>query len=104
MANAGPNQTGTVGVTVTLNGSGSTNPIGIGTLQYFWSFTSRPPGSNAVLQNMTTVSPTFVPDVQGVYVILMSITNGLGNDASSVTVTVGPGNTAPVRLPARAKR
>jgi hypothetical protein len=98
VANAGPNQTGTVGVTVTLNGSGSTNPIGIGTIQYFWSFSSRPPGSNAVIQNMTTVSPTFVPDVQGVYVVLMQISNGVGNDSSSVTVTVGPGNTPPVAV------
>ncbi len=98
VANAGPNQTGTAGVAVTLNGSGSTNPIGIGTLQYFWAFTSRPAGSTAVLQNMTTVSPNFTPDVQGVYVILMSVSNGLANDAASVTVTVGPGNTAPVAI------
>ena len=83
---------------MTLNGSGSTNPIGIGTLQYFWAFTSRPAGSTAVLQNMTTVSPNFTPDVQGIYVILMSVSNGLANDSASVTVTVGPGNTTPVAV------
>jgi Putative Ig domain/PKD domain len=98
VANPGPNQTGATGVTVTLNGSGSTNPIGIGSLQYFWTFTSSPQGSAAVLQGPATVSPTFVPDIQGVYVVLLYVSNGLGSDTASVTVTVGPGNTPPVAV------
>src|SRR5260370_20456400 len=77
VANAGPNQTGSVAVTVTLGGSGSTNPIGIGSLQYFWAFTSRPQGSPAVLQGPTNVSPTFLPDVQGVYVLSPSVSHRL---------------------------
>jgi len=49
VANPGPNRTVTMGTTVTLDGSGSMNPSGIGTLTYNWMFTSRPPGTRAVL-------------------------------------------------------
>src|ERR1019366_7218833 len=65
VANAGPDQTGAVGATVTLNGSGSTNPSGLGTLTYSWAFTSVPGGSQATITNPTSVTPTFVPDVLG---------------------------------------
>src|SRR5580704_19391946 len=40
VANAGPNQTVKLGNTVTLDGSGSTNPTGVGTLTYSWAFRS----------------------------------------------------------------
>src|SRR5947209_6981736 len=50
-ANPGPSQTARVGDKVTLNGTGSTNPSGIGTLTYAWSFSSRPAGSSAVISN-----------------------------------------------------
>ena len=39
-ANPGPNQTVTVGTTVNLNGSGSTNSSGSGGLTYLWTFAS----------------------------------------------------------------
>src|SRR5215475_4140573 len=45
VANPGPNQSTTVGSTVTLNGSGSTNPSGIGTRTYSWTLKSVPTGS-----------------------------------------------------------
>src|SRR5581483_1822226 len=56
VANAGPNRTVAIGTTVVLDGSGSTNPSGVGTLSYAWQFTSRPPGSSAILQFSTTVN------------------------------------------------
>ncbi|HVO33052.1 MAG TPA: PKD domain-containing protein, partial [Elusimicrobiota bacterium] len=65
VANAGQNQTVKVGNTVTLDGSGSTNPTGIGTLSYNWAFRSRPDGSNAALMNPTTALPSFLVDAPG---------------------------------------
>jgi hypothetical protein len=93
-ANAGPNQTVAVGALVTLNGSGSTNQSGIGTLSYNWAFTSIPSGSKAVLSNSTAVMPTFIADVAGSYVVSLTVSNGRATSSASVTITTG--NTAPV--------
>ena len=90
VANAGPNQTVKVGSVVTLDGSGSTNPSGVGTLTYSWAFTSRPSGSTAVLTNPTSVMPTFIVDVGGTYVIGLTVSNGQASSTASVTVSTGP--------------
>lgn len=94
VANAGPNQTVKKGSTAMLDGSGSTNPAGIGTLTYSWAFTSRPAGSAAALTNPTTALPTFVVDVPGSYVIGLTVSNGTASSTASVTVSTV--NTAPV--------
>jgi hypothetical protein len=94
VANAGPNQTVSVGTTVTLNGSGSTNPSGLGNLTYMWRFTSRPPGTSAVLQFNDSVTPSFVADVSGEWVISLTVTNGIGTDTASVIVSTN--NSPPV--------
>src|SRR5450755_3685585 len=94
MANAGANQTAAVGSTVTLNGSGSTNPSGIGTLTYAWTFQSRPFASRTTLSNPNGVMPTFVVDVAGTYVIQLIVSNG--TDSSTATTTVSTSNTPPV--------
>ena len=57
VSNAGANQTGKVGHTVTLNGSGSTNPSGVGTLTYSWAFMLRPGGSGATEFSHQPYSP-----------------------------------------------
>ncbi len=96
VANAGPDQTSAVGATVTLNGSGTTNPSGLGTLTYSWAFTSVPTGSQAALTSSTSVTPTFVPDLQGTYKITLTASNGAGTDTSTVNVNVNTGPPAPV--------
>jgi hypothetical protein len=96
VANAGPDQTGSVGFTVTLNGSGTTNPSGLGTLTYSWALTSVPAGSAASITNPTSVTPTFVPDVQGTYKITLTASNGAGTDTSTVNVNVNTGPPPPV--------
>lgn len=79
---------------VTLNGSGSSDPNG-DPLTYRWSFTSRPAGSQAVLVNPTSVSPTFVIDRDGDYVIQLIVNDGTV-DSPPDTVTVNSTNVAPV--------
>lgn len=94
IANAGANQTAAVGSLVTLNGSGSTNPSGTGTLTYSWKFTSVPSGSAATLSNSSGVTSTFIVDVPGTYVIELTVSNGLAGSKS--TVTVSTSQTPPV--------
>ena len=86
-ANAGLNQTVIIGATVMLNGAGSSNPSGVGTLSYAWTFTSRPPGSRTSLQNSGTVAPTFIADASGNYVIQLTVSNGAASSSASVTVS-----------------
>ena len=69
VANAGASQTVALGGTATLNGSGSTNPSGIGTLTYAWAFVSRPFGSVTTLAHQDSVNPSFLVDVAGNYLI-----------------------------------
>jgi PKD domain len=90
VANAGANQTVNIGTTVTLDGSGSTNPSGAGALTYSWMFSSRPPGTNSVLTFDTTVSPSFVADVAGTYVITLTVSNGAADNTASVAITAMP--------------
>ena len=94
IANAGPNQTVNAGTLVTLDGSHSTNPSGVGTLTYSWQFTSRPVGTSTILNNWWTVSPNFVADVQGNFVITLTVSNGTASSSASVTVSTL--NSAPV--------
>jgi hypothetical protein len=94
VANAGPNQTAAVGSTVSLNGSASSNPSGVGTLTYNWAFLSRPPGTSTTLANATGLMPSFVVDIPGTYVLKLTVSNGAGTD--SATVTVSTFNSPPV--------
>ena len=92
--NAGPDQTAKVNSKVTLNGSGSTNPSGQGTLSYSWAFSSLPVGSNATLSNPTAIMPTFNVDVAGTYSVTLTVSNGFGS--SSATVNISTTNSPPV--------
>ena len=72
MANAGVDQTAFVGITIVLDGSGSTDVDG-DVLGYFWSFTSKPPGSTATLSDPTVVKPLFTIDKPGEYVVQLIV-------------------------------
>ncbi|MDO9264585.1 MAG: PKD domain-containing protein [Desulfosalsimonadaceae bacterium] len=87
VASAGPDQNVITASLVALNGSGSSDADG-DTLTYSWSFTSRPIGSIALLSGAATVSPTFTPDVDGSYVISLTVNDGIVNSApDTVMVT-----------------
>ncbi|MGR9106888.1 MAG: PKD domain-containing protein [Gammaproteobacteria bacterium] len=93
VADAGPNQTATVGETVQLDGSGSTDVDG-DSLTYNWSLTA-PSGSSTALSDPTIVNPTFVIDVPGIYVVQLIVNDGQVDSAPD-TMMVNTINTAPV--------
>ena len=87
VANAGTDQTVFVGDTVSLNGSGSTDPSSL-PLTYSWSFLSKAPDSSAVLTGATTATPTFVADRSGAYQLSLVVHNGfIASPPSTVTIT-----------------
>lgn len=90
VANAGGNQTVSVGATVNLNGALSANPSGIGALDYAWSFASRPVGTGTRLFYSTGPTTTFVADVAGTYVVTLKVSNGVDTASTNVTITAVP--------------
>ena len=87
IANAGPDQAIATGQLVSLNGGASQDPDG-DALNYSWSFTSRPAGSEAVLTNANSVSPDFETDIPGDYVIALVVDDGeLSSDIDEVRIT-----------------
>ena len=83
---AGMSQNVSVGDTVTLDGSGSSDADG-DPLSFSWSFSSLPPGSLVTLDDPTSINPSFVADVQGSYVATLVVNDGAANSAAS-TVSI----------------
>lgn len=84
------------GSVVQLDGSSSSDPDSL-PLRYQWRFAQLPPGSDAVLNDSTIVNPSFTADVDGDYVLVLVVSNGVRTSAAAdVTVTAGPcGRQAP---------
>src|SRR5687768_17149872 len=93
VANAGPAQSVPVGVSVTLDGSASSDADGQA-LAFRWAFVSTPSTSAAVLSNAAAVRPTFVPDVAGSYDVHLIVSDGTLDSAPSV-VRISTINSAP---------
>ena len=94
VANAGADAAASLGETVALDGSGSTDLDG-DVLTYAWSLTSRPSGSLAAIDVATAVSPHFTIDRAGTYVAQLIVSDGTVLSAAD-TVVVTTRNTAPV--------
>ena len=95
-ADAGPDQISHPRDTVTLDGSGSSDPEEDYPLAYSWQFASKPEGSIAVLSDANTVSPSFTVDMLGDYVIELVVTDSLGAQSAADQVVTGTFNVAPV--------
>jgi hypothetical protein len=97
VANAGPDQVVSPGALVTLDGSGSTDPGGAGTLAFLWQQTDGPAAS---LSDPATVRPTFVAPSTASSVNLtfqLTVTDDGGfSSTDSVNVAVTTGNRPPV--------
>lgn len=86
VAAAGGNQTVETSASVNLNGGGSTDADN-DPLSYSWQFTSVPGGSTAVLNNPLTATPDFVPDIDGEYVVELTVDDSFGGvDTDTTTI------------------
>ena len=92
LADAGPDQSVSVNDTVTLDGSGSSDPDG-DALAFLWSIVSTPDGSAAMLSDPTAVMPSFVADLAGIYVVQLIVNDGTlasAPDTVMITATMLP--------------
>lgn len=74
-----------------MTGSGSYDPDQRpAPLTYLWKFVSRPAASRLSddgIQDATTATPSFVPDVDGVYVLSLTVNDGSSSTSDNVAVT-----------------
>lgn len=97
-ARAGKDRSARVGAAVTLDGSGSFSASS-GNLQYLWSFVNLPSGSNLndnSIASRQTASPVFTPDLAGIYILKLKVSQGSLFDEDIIEVradvsgSVGP--------------
>ena len=77
IADAGDDRVVPVGTVVELNAGASSDPDG-DPLLFNWGFVTQPAGSTATLSDPTSLAPTFVPDVEGLYVLEVLVDDGFG--------------------------
>jgi len=97
VADAGKDANVRTGLPVTLDGSNSYDPEGA-MIAYEWSFTEIPQGSSvtdASLSDPAGPKPTFTPDKDGRYVILLTVSDGMLFDEDDVVITAATPNVPP---------
>ena len=91
-ADAGTDVTAELGGAVTLDGSGSQDPDnGPDPLSFSWRFVSVPAASALVDANIAqadTAQPEFTPDVDGVYRLELTVSDGAAGNSDEVEVTI----------------
>ncbi len=86
IANAGRDRTVDVGVTVTLDGSGSSDPDTGDTLTYRWE---QPAGPRVTLSSPTVASPTFTaPSTATTLTFRLTVSDGEVSNSDTMTVRV----------------
>ena len=86
VADPGSPQTVYVGDYVQLNGANSSDVDG-DALNYRWAIVSSPAGSNAILNGINTSTPSFIPDMPGLYIVQLIVNDGV-LDSAPATVDV----------------
>lgn len=94
IADAGPDQSGEVFDSITLDGSGSSDANN-DALTFAWSFVSMPAGSSATLDDNSAIMPSFSIDVSGDYSLQLIVNDGTADSAAD-TVMVTTDNSVPV--------
>ncbi len=94
VAKAGADQAISSGVTVTLEGSQSSDDEGT-PLTYSWQFEKKPAGSSAVLSDPAAVNPSFRADRAGLFTLSLEVSDGTLTSYPD-TVDVSAKNDPPV--------
>jgi hypothetical protein len=95
-ANAGSDMTVYLGNRANLSGSAADPEDGA--MTYEWTFQSTASGSNrddSDIADADTLNARFYPDVEGDYVLKLTVSDGPNTVSDTVTVTVEPSNAAP---------
>jgi len=94
IAVAGTDQALTLGSSVVLDGASSFDPKSK-TLTFSWAFGTIPPVTGSSLTNASFTAKNadnslaeFTPDKAGNYVIVLTVSNGVGSDTDSVLIQV----------------
>ena len=94
VCDAGGDLSATIGDTVTLDASGTTDADG-DALGYQWRIIERPEGSTATIDAVTLKVTTFSPDLSGSYLIRLTADDGTETCRDELTLNV-EGNAPPV--------
>jgi hypothetical protein len=96
VAAPGPTRSAAPGGSVTLDGTASHDPNHT-PVTYTWRIVNQPPGSNPVLTNANTATPTFTADVPGIYTLELVVSDGtLSSLPVQTQCTVATGNLPPI--------
>ncbi len=98
VANAGSDQAVETNNLATLDGSSSSDGDG-DVLTYSWSIDSQPGGASVTLSDDTVASPTFTPDLDGIYLFNLIVNDGTvdsSSDSVTLTASLNGSNHAPV--------
>lgn len=97
VANAGSDQNVNTGAVVYLDGTASSDADG-DTLGYLWFILAKPSGSSATLSGKNTAHATFTADVDGTYLLNLTVSDGAtgGSRSDTVTITATTFNAEPV--------
>lgn len=97
VASAGIDQRVIPAEVVTLDASGSSDADG-DALSYQWTFISLPDGSVAALSGASSPTPSFGADIDGSYVVALTVSDGTDSSVDTVTITAEATdtNTAPL--------